>query len=75
MSNGINVVFALALAVIIFIVGIFIAPTVKTALDSTIAADGAGWNSEVQAAVGMFFIIFLVLVGLLAAWVIFGRGR
>ena len=55
-------VFGIALLIIILVVGIFLVPTVKAILDDTIAAESAGWNSEVQAAVSMFFIAFIVLV-------------
>lgn len=67
-------VFAIALAAICLLVGIFIYPSFKEIIDGVITAEGSGWYSEVQAAVGMLFIILIGFI-VIAAISVFFRGN
>ena len=61
-----KIAFAMALMVLCLLLGMFLIPTVLTSVESTVAEQGASWNSEVKATVGMFFIVFIVLVVVLS---------
>lgn len=66
-------IFAVVMIVIAVVVGTFLFPTVKELLDGVIATQGGSWYNEVQAAVGLFAVFFLICIGLTAAMAIWGK--
>lgn len=59
-----KIMFAVALIIVIVVIGVFLVPIVNENVGGAISAEGAGWNSEVLAAVRMYPVFFLCAIGI-----------